>query len=138
MTHLLPSTTFQSHLLNYTRTESLEIFQFVTKTNQVLVVELVKGGLADQLCIQPRDEVLYVNNSTDISGEDLYTKFQSSIGELFQCTDPHELTFELKRSPPNTLTQFIQQYVIYQYVKCIPIESPALIMVSLVLSYTLS
>ena len=79
------------------------ILQVVAKTNQVLVVEVVKGGLTDQLCIQPRYELLSVNNLIDISGKDLCTKLQSSIGELFQCTDPHELIFELKQSHPQHL-----------------------------------
>ena len=79
------------------------ILQFVPLTKQVLVSKVVKGSLADQLCIELRDELISVNNLIDISGTDLCTKFESSVCELFQCTDPHELTLELKQSSPQHL-----------------------------------
>ena len=58
------------------------ILQFVPLTKQVLVSKVVKGSLADQLCIELRDELISVNNLIDISGTDLYTRFESDVCEL--------------------------------------------------------
>ena len=72
--------------------------QLIGETGQVITTKVVKGSLADQFCIKVRDEFISVNNFIDLNGSDLYTKFESCISELFQPTDPQELTLELKRS----------------------------------------
>ena len=72
--------------------------QILAETNQVIISKVVKGSLADQLFIEVRDELISVNSSIDLKGQDIYTAYESCVCELFQPTNPQELTLELKRS----------------------------------------
>ena len=58
----------------------------------------MKGSLADQLFIEVRDELISVNSLIDLKEQDIYTAYESCVCELFQPTNPQELTLELKRS----------------------------------------
>ena len=61
---------------------------FNDETGQVMMTKVVKGSLADQLCIEVRDELISVNNFMDLNGLDLFVKFTSCTPDLFKHTDP--------------------------------------------------
>ena len=71
--------------------------QLNDETGEVIITKVVKGSLADQLCIEVRDELISVNNFMDLNGLDLFIKFTSCTSDLFKHTDPQELTLQLKR-----------------------------------------
>ena len=70
---------------------------FNKETGQVTITKVVKGSLADQFSIKVGDELISVNNCINCYGLDLFTRFASCTSNLFKQTDPHELTFRLKR-----------------------------------------
>ena len=49
------------------------------QTDKVIIKEVTKGSLAEELGIEPGDELISVNDVTHTSGEVLYTLFDISI-----------------------------------------------------------
>ena len=112
-----PSITKYIVLITYVKGKNYRSFgvslQIIAQTRQVVISKMVKGSLADQLCIELRDELISIMSLIDLNGPELYTKFESCICELFQSTDPHELTLELKRSSSPQYQNSTHQTVSY-------------------------
>ena len=70
------------------------------QTDKVIIKEVTKGSLAEELGIEPGDELISVNDVTHPSGEVLYTRFIISIWKLFHCINSNPMQFEMKRYPP--------------------------------------
>ena len=73
------------------------ILHLNNQTAQVTITKVVKGSLADQFCIKVGDELISINNCINCYGLDLFTKFASCTSNLFNRTNPQELSFQLKR-----------------------------------------